>query len=366
IMAYERVHLLPLAIFVIFPCTFLGTYIAAVLLGHVEPDFPYISDAATHSPESCVFGQLMNSGTVLLVLVIYIRYRQIDEYCKSYALPATIMKHNKIAMWIGFISCFGLSLVANFQETNVIIVHLTGAFLCFGLGTVYIWIQAICSYYLHPLANSIFMAHMRICLAMICTVFFILLSITGVISHLQFHGDDPRKWYPEDGGWEMHVVPEFRTVSIEEPQVVLMVERQGVTNRNSETSPIVTRSTATDEVDVLVRQEGSNSFDRSVNEEDKVLGSDSEPQAGASDRDDNEQLPHSVVIIASTSSSPSSVRSLSPSRGSGNQQTSELVPSKLLSLSLSLLVAAFFQAIRCLTEFIEDTFRTLQCELDME
>jgi hypothetical protein len=48
--------------------------------------------------------------------------------------------------------------------------------------------QAICSYYLHPLANSIFMAHMRVVLAMVCTVFFILLSITGVISHLQFHG----------------------------------------------------------------------------------------------------------------------------------------------------------------------------------
>lgn len=36
-----------------------------MLLGHVEPDFPYISDAATYSPESCVFGQLMNGGTVL-------------------------------------------------------------------------------------------------------------------------------------------------------------------------------------------------------------------------------------------------------------------------------------------------------------
>ncbi|XP_069696577.1 DNA damage-regulated autophagy modulator protein 2-like isoform X1 [Periplaneta americana] len=277
-MVYERVYLLPLAIFIIFPCTFLGTYIAAVLLGHVEPDFPYISDAATHSPESCVFGQLMNGGTVLLVLVIYIRYRQIDEYYRNYTLSSSIVKHNKIAMWIGFVSCFGLSLVANFQETNVIIVHLTGAFLCFGLGTVYIWLQAICSYYLHPLANSIAMAHIRVALAMICTIFFILLSITGVISHLQFHGKDPRKWYPEDGGWEMHVVStvsewivatsfcvyilsfvrEFRTLSMEEPQIYLTVERTGIPNVNSETSPIIARSSAADEVNVIVRQEGSS------------------------------------------------------------------------------------------------------------
>jgi len=52
-------------------------------------------------------------------------------------------------------------------------------------------------------------------------------------------GKDPRKWYPEDGGWEMHVastvsewivatsfcvyilsfVQEFRVINIEEPQV---------------------------------------------------------------------------------------------------------------------------------------------------
>jgi hypothetical protein len=76
-----------------------------------------------------------------VVLVIYIRYRQINEYYRSYALSSAVVKHNKIALWTGFLSCFGLSLVANFQETNVILVHLTGAFLCFGLGTVYIWLQ---------------------------------------------------------------------------------------------------------------------------------------------------------------------------------------------------------------------------------
>jgi len=76
-----------------------------------------------------------------VVIVMYIRYRQINEYYRSYALSPAVVKHNKVALWTGFLSCFGLSLVANFQETNVIVVHLTGAFLCFGLGTVYIWLQ---------------------------------------------------------------------------------------------------------------------------------------------------------------------------------------------------------------------------------
>ena len=67
-------------------------------------------------------------------------------------------------------------------------------------------------------------------------------SIVYCCPHVCFTltGDDPRKWYPKDGGWEMHVVStvsewivatsfcvyilsyvqEFRTVSIEEPQVM--------------------------------------------------------------------------------------------------------------------------------------------------
>lgn len=41
------------------------SYIVAVLEGHVVPTVPYISDAATYSPESCIFGQLINIGSVL-------------------------------------------------------------------------------------------------------------------------------------------------------------------------------------------------------------------------------------------------------------------------------------------------------------
>lgn len=201
-------------------------------------------------------------------------------------------------------------------------------------------------------------------------------------------------------------------------QIFLTVERSA--NVNSETSPITAHSSAADEVNVIVRQEGDSIItwlkiranhstvtshnsshwsedsanhsvviiasrqthcghgslsEISVSEEDILLRSEGESQTGVSHQDDvnrgSEQLPRSFVIIASSSSSsPTSVRSdlhstTSP-HTSISQQNSELVPSKLLSLSLSLLVAAFFQAIRCLTEFIEDTFRTLHCELDME
>jgi hypothetical protein len=41
------------------------SYIASIVQNHVGPDVPYISDAATYSPESCIFGQLINTGCVL-------------------------------------------------------------------------------------------------------------------------------------------------------------------------------------------------------------------------------------------------------------------------------------------------------------
>jgi hypothetical protein len=39
-------------------------------------------------------------------------------------------------------------------------------------------------------------------------------------------------------------------------QILLTAERNGTSNVNSETSPIIARSCAADEVNVIVRQEG--------------------------------------------------------------------------------------------------------------
>lgn len=48
-------------------------------------------------------------------------------------------------------------------------------------------------------------AHVRLAISVTCTIFFIVVAVTGIISHILFNGTDPRKWYPSDGGWEYHV-----------------------------------------------------------------------------------------------------------------------------------------------------------------
>ncbi|XP_064555457.1 DNA damage-regulated autophagy modulator protein 1 [Drosophila montana] len=237
------VYLLPVAVFLIFQVTFLGTYIVAVLEGHVVPTVPYISDAATYSPESCIFGQLINIGSVLLGLTIYVRYRhvlQLHEHNPD--LGTTVLRHNSIAFWFGMLSCLGISFVGNFQETNVRIVHFIGAFCCFGCGTLYFWMQALITYSIYPMAGTKKTAHIRLGMSVCCTILFIMLAVTGVMSHILFDGQDPRKWYPSDGGWYYHVIstisewiiatifsffilsftPEFRDVSLQHPQISLL------------------------------------------------------------------------------------------------------------------------------------------------
>ncbi|XP_017095107.1 DNA damage-regulated autophagy modulator protein 1 [Drosophila bipectinata] len=239
----SRVYLLPVATFLIFQVTFIGTYIFAVLEGHVVPTVPYISDAATYSPESCVFGQLINIGSVLLGLTIYVRYRQVLELYEHFPdLGGAMLRHNRLALCCGLISCLGISFVGNFQETNVRIVHFIGAFCCFGCGTLYFWMQALISYNVWPLAGARLYAHLRLGMSVFCTILFILLAVTGVMSHILFKGQNPRKWYPSDGGWYFHVISsisewimatifsffilsftdEFRDVSLSHPQITLL------------------------------------------------------------------------------------------------------------------------------------------------
>lgn len=149
---------------------------------------------------------------------------------------------NNKALWIGLGSCLGISIVGNFQETNVRIAHYVGAISCFGCGTIYFWMQAVISYYLQPYLGTMVRAHIRLGLSVLCTILFFVIAVTGLISHILFNGQDPRKWYPSDGGWEYHIASsisewlmsttfcfyiltftdEFRGISVDHPQLAFL------------------------------------------------------------------------------------------------------------------------------------------------
>lgn len=140
-----------------------------------------------------------------VALTIYTRYRQIYHVTEHHeVLKDLIGRLNKKALYIGLASCYGISIVANFQETNVRIMHYVGAFTAFGMGTLYFGLQSVISYRLEPfitLKKAVF----RMILSGFCCIFFVIVAVCGIISHILFEGTDPRHWYPSDGGWRFHV-----------------------------------------------------------------------------------------------------------------------------------------------------------------
>ncbi|XP_015111768.1 DNA damage-regulated autophagy modulator protein 2 [Diachasma alloeum] len=184
---FDNLHYLPICMCAALPSVFIISYIIAVSLGHVVAGFPYISDTGTVPPESCIFGQLLNMTAVLLALVVYIRHAQLKELLVSSQMPHYWQRLNRVAFAVGLISTLGISVVANFQETSVLSVHLIGAIAAFGGGTVYIWLQAIISYKMQPLGPAPLVINLRLALCMMSTVLFFATFIAAAFSAKAFH-----------------------------------------------------------------------------------------------------------------------------------------------------------------------------------
>ncbi|XP_045175779.2 DNA damage-regulated autophagy modulator protein 2-like isoform X1 [Mercenaria mercenaria] len=209
-MLETRHHWLPIILTVYLPLSFVITYSIAVGNKHVEPGFPYISDTGTRSPESCVFGQLLNIGAVLAGIIIYTRYRQ-SLYHFENSARKYLLHLNTAAFITGLLTIFGVSLVGNFQETNILVVHLLGAFLAFAVGFVYMILQTIISCksvsFKIP-GNSLFIRRLRIALCVADLVLLILLSIMTLVAGSKGPGEgiEVYDWTASHPGYAEHLV----------------------------------------------------------------------------------------------------------------------------------------------------------------
>lgn len=244
-MHLPPLYLFPLSSGLLLPLTFFLVYIIAVSLGHAELGWPYISDTTTRPPESGIFSQLINVGSLLLVLTFYIRYKQVSEYCSSYQLPRRVYLLNNWCLVAGWGGALGLSLSANFDETEVPIIHWMGFYLCFSLALFWIWATVLASYSLYPLATSKFLLITRLILGCLYSLTMTVMLVAGIVAKNLFNGKDPTKWLPSDGGWSWHcastgsewlmavcldliilsLVPEFRRIGLESPRIRLIIDR---------------------------------------------------------------------------------------------------------------------------------------------
>jgi len=180
-MVLHKVWLIPVASAAFAFASFLVSYILAVANNHVDAFLPYISDTGTLPPESCVFGQLLNLSAIFLVLSAYLRHRQIVEYYGH-----RLQMHGKgrwrtvsfVLLGVGYLSAFGTSLVANFQETRVLIVHNIAAMVAFFAGLVYCWGQTVFSYVMKPRMFGLYLSHTRLLICISATVFLVVHVVT--------------------------------------------------------------------------------------------------------------------------------------------------------------------------------------------
>lgn len=71
---------------------------------------------------------------------MYLRHVQINLAIESGRINLD-RKWNILSTFLGIVACIGMLTVANFQETSVLIVHLTGALAVFVIGTFYFIVQ---------------------------------------------------------------------------------------------------------------------------------------------------------------------------------------------------------------------------------
>lgn len=208
-MNLEKLYLFPVLFAALVPVTLLITYTIAVSDDDVYPFFPYVSDTGTLPPESCVFGQFLNIAAVLILITVYLRYKQLDTFWSSHDTATTLPRTNNVALVLGVLAALGLSIVANFQVDNVKSVHVIGAVFAFIVGGVYFYIQAYISWYAKDIPGSsklVRMAQLIICA--LYAVFAIIGIVTVIVGKSKLRPSTilTRDWSPKYGGYAEHVV----------------------------------------------------------------------------------------------------------------------------------------------------------------
>ncbi|CAH8479099.1 unnamed protein product [Heterobilharzia americana] len=124
--------------------TFLITYYVSVYKGHVNAELPFISSTGAYPPESCIFAEGLNLAAFLSLLCSFFWYLIAIERTAFMGIhqPKRLLKFMLI---LSFIAAIGLTMVGNFQQVNVEIVHDIGAGMAFYGTTIYILLSAYVS-----------------------------------------------------------------------------------------------------------------------------------------------------------------------------------------------------------------------------
>lgn len=145
-------HHYPIGALVFSAISVISGYAISVSTDKVHYLFPYISSTGTTAPASCYFGIFLNLSSVCAFLSIYYRHSYLEKCiheCEnlpdnsegSVTFKNKMHAINDVSFFLGALSAFGLTIVANFQSAHIQSIHFVGAGLVFIVGGIYCWMQ---------------------------------------------------------------------------------------------------------------------------------------------------------------------------------------------------------------------------------
>ncbi|NWU91806.1 DRAM2 protein, partial [Upupa epops] len=201
----QGLSFLPAALVVWSAASFVFSYITAIVLHHVDPLVPYISDTGTMAPERCLFGIMLNISAFLGLATMYVRYKQVHALNPD---KSRIIKLNKIGLTLGWMSCFGLCIIANFQGCALFI-HVVGACLTFGVGAIYMLVQTVLSYLMQPEVHSKDIFWIRLSALLWCCSSIVSMFVSSVVLYSGLYGTNlvqKLHWDPQEQGYTTHII----------------------------------------------------------------------------------------------------------------------------------------------------------------
>ncbi|KAK3761921.1 hypothetical protein RRG08_023704 [Elysia crispata] len=196
---------------VLLPGTFVVTYFMATTSDHVEKTFPYIRVTFFAMPPKlssqplpfleCYDKNTPNYDDCLRAFVsVYCRWKIVSNHCMG---GRAIPHLNNCGLLLGGLAALGTLLVACFQETNQITLHLIGAFLAFILMCGYMWLHAGLTHSVATLpGHTRWLGHLRLGLAAAATASVIVCSSLATVAESQKPGNHSRTSDPGTGKWQ--------------------------------------------------------------------------------------------------------------------------------------------------------------------
>uniref|UniRef100_A0A1A7XSP7 DNA-damage regulated autophagy modulator 1 n=1 Tax=Iconisemion striatum TaxID=60296 RepID=A0A1A7XSP7_9TELE len=179
--------------------TFIISFVFAVFQHDIDVIFPYISDTGATPPESCLFGLMAVISAFAGTVTIYARYKLVEMQMEENNLVKPCL--NKASLWCGIISCFGMCVVATFQETAVRWAHDAGALLFFVFGIIYTILQSVMSFQVYPYNTSRCVLLVRTGLTVIAVIAF----FPTVVCAFYPYNTSKLHWHRDDKGYSSHL-----------------------------------------------------------------------------------------------------------------------------------------------------------------